>query len=343
MSSTFAVGMRVEVHGLKITTEDNGKIGIIIDSFTEDGVLYYVVDLGKDEDREIEVPGKNLRLVKPKPAKARPAAKPRPAPPRRRRRKLIRRKLSTPPKKKKKVIPESIRKLQQQIRRRKRSADIESSDPCMPSHLKKYTNPKRKSPPIPANDCPVGTVERGNDGRDYIVKSYTSKDKLIHRWFVLKKQPTLNQMIPPQSQPDVVELYPCLPSTLKRYTNRKTLPPIPANECELGTVKTGNDGKEYIVRTSKNKQDMSIHRWYVLKKKSTTPRPTRRSPTPPPLRKAALWVKDDQGHMRRREEGERTYYGAIEAIEARAKARESLERVRALARRIRGSPSPLPF
>ena len=39
------------------------------------------------------------------------------------------------------------------------------------SEVAKYQN--RKSPPYPANNCPEGTVMKGNDGNDYIAKANT--------------------------------------------------------------------------------------------------------------------------------------------------------------------------
>ena len=46
------------------------------------------------------------------------------------------------------------------------------------SVFEKYS--KRSSPPIPANECPVGYIAIGNDGLEYITKPFGSKQ--TNRW-----------------------------------------------------------------------------------------------------------------------------------------------------------------
>ena len=57
--------------------------------------------------------------------------------------------------------------------------DIVFSRPCKKSKKKKYL--KRKAPPIPANECKIGTIREGNDGYNWkVIESGKSR-----RW---KKQ-----------------------------------------------------------------------------------------------------------------------------------------------------------
>ena len=53
---------------------------------------------------------------------------------------------------------------------------------CVEQTAKKYTN--RKSPPYPANVCPVGDKKKGNDGKMYIVSEPNKNG--VSRW-VLEK------------------------------------------------------------------------------------------------------------------------------------------------------------
>lgn len=46
------------------------------------------------------------------------------------------------------------------------------------SQYKKYST--RASPPYPANECPQGMVQKGNDGKDYVVSAPNAKG--IKRW-----------------------------------------------------------------------------------------------------------------------------------------------------------------
>ena len=53
---------------------------------------------------------------------------------------------------------------------------------CVEQTAKKYTN--RKSPPYPANVCPVGDKKKGNDGKMYVVSEPNKNG--VSRW-VLEK------------------------------------------------------------------------------------------------------------------------------------------------------------
>ena len=45
--------------------------------------------------------------------------------------------------------------------------DIVFSRTCKKSKKKKYL--KRKAPPIPANECKIGTIRKGNDGYNWVI------------------------------------------------------------------------------------------------------------------------------------------------------------------------------
>ena len=47
-----------------------------------------------------------------------------------------------------------------------------------PSQYKKYST--RPSPPFPANECPEGLVQQGNDGNNYVVSAPNAKG--VKRW-----------------------------------------------------------------------------------------------------------------------------------------------------------------
>lgn len=50
----------------------------------------------------------------------------------------------------------------------------------------------------------------------------------------------------------------CVPSFSAKYLGRKS-PPIPANQCPPFTIRTGNDGKQYIAKPDKN----NVNRWVL--------------------------------------------------------------------------------
>ena len=52
-----------------------------------------------------------------------------------------------------------------------------------PSQWKKYST--RASPPFPANECPEGMVQKGNDGNDYVVSPPNAKGS--KRWTKVSK------------------------------------------------------------------------------------------------------------------------------------------------------------
>jgi len=59
---------------------------------------------------------------------------------------------------------------------------------CTPSSAPKYN--KRPSPPIPANDCDIGTIATGNDGKSYQIVAFNSKAGVSHRWVSCDKAST---------------------------------------------------------------------------------------------------------------------------------------------------------
>ena len=57
---------------------------------------------------------------------------------------------------------------------------------CRKSKESKYIN--RKSPPIPADKCKIGTIKKGNDGNKYYVGEVKSKSGKYHKWLKYKNQ-----------------------------------------------------------------------------------------------------------------------------------------------------------
>ena len=57
-----------------------------------------------------------------------------------------------------------------------------SASNSTPSQWKKYST--RKSPPYPANECPEGMVQQGNDGNNYVVSAPNAKG--VKRWQLCK-------------------------------------------------------------------------------------------------------------------------------------------------------------
>ena len=66
---------------------------------------------------------------------------------------------------------------------------------CVEQTTKKYTN--RKSPPYPANVCPVGDKKKGNDGKMYVVSEPNKNG--VSRW-VLEKTCLLYTSPSPRDQ-----------------------------------------------------------------------------------------------------------------------------------------------
>lgn len=56
---------------------------------------------------------------------------------------------------------------------------------CLESNNPKYL--KRSSPPIPANDCDLGTISNGNDGKPYQIVGFNSKSGVSYKWVSCKK------------------------------------------------------------------------------------------------------------------------------------------------------------
>lgn len=59
---------------------------------------------------------------------------------------------------------------------------------CVESNAPKYL--KRPSPPIPANECDIGTIATGNDGNPYQIVAFNSKAGVSHRWVSCDKAST---------------------------------------------------------------------------------------------------------------------------------------------------------
>lgn len=78
----------------------------------------------------------------------------------------------------------------------------------------------------------------------------------------------------------------CTPSKRSKYhkLSRKS-PPIPANECEAGIVKTGNDGRKYVAKPNKN----NVNRW-VLVNPAKKPRKRRKQQHKPAQTDKDGWI-----------------------------------------------------
>ena len=94
---------------------------------------------------------------------------------------------------------------------------------CVEQTTKKYTN--RKSPPYPANVCPVGDKKKGNDGKMYVVSEPNKNG--VSRWVlektsrkVDKKAASVKVAKKPSSKKSS-KLKPCKPGQVRNpKTNR---------------------------------------------------------------------------------------------------------------------------
>ena len=147
-----------------------------------------------------------------------------------------------------------------------------------PSQWKKYST--RASPPFPANECPEGMVQKGNDGNDYVVSPPNAKGS--KRWTKVSKtaspKPAAKKASPKPApakkklflgsrfpSPGSLAASGCVQYTqanttaakFKKYSTRPS-PPFPANECPEGMILKGNDGNHYVVSAPNAK---GIKRW----------------------------------------------------------------------------------
>jgi len=117
---------------------------------------------------------------------------------------------------------------------------------CVMRFEKKYA--ERSSPPIPANDCSVGTVASGNDGMSYEVVRFNSKSGKSNRWVKCngnktKCQPTKKKLV--QSKPKA-KAKAKAKSTAK--AEKKTCPPgkvlSPKGRCVIDRSKPAKATKK---------------------------------------------------------------------------------------------------
>jgi len=107
---------------------------------------------------------------------------------------------------------------------------------CRKDKGPKYIN--RKSPPIPANNCKIGTVKKGNDGNKYYIGEVKSKTGTYYKWLKCKGK--------------------CDIKISKVKNNKK---------CKLGEVlKKGYTRKGYITKTGKQTKDIVIKSKCIKKK-----------------------------------------------------------------------------
>ena len=145
---------------------------------------------------------------------------------------------------------------------------------CVKQTTKKYTSPKRKSPPYPANEC-CGEIYEGNDGNTY--ESVADK-KGICKWKKISSKPRKEHVKDTKKRNSKK----CVKQTTKKYTSAKRKsPPYPANEC-CGKEMMGNNKKMW--RSVRNKK--GVCQWKQVKSTSgkeqnRKSKCTKRNPAPP--------------------------------------------------------------
>jgi DNA ligase-1 len=187
-----------------------------------------------------------------------------------------------------KVLLAKVPQQQQQQQQQK-----QQQNKCVVSTEAKYRS--RKSPPIPANECPDQTIRPGNDGKMYINKKAANG---THRWVLYKapvpakvtkqavqakqvsKKPTPVKQVQKQKP---VQTSTCVQSTEAKYRSRKS-PPIPANECPDDTIRTGNDGKLYVNKKGSN----GVRRWVLYKGVAPAPAVVKTHAPPRPQAPAVI-------------------------------------------------------
>ena len=125
------------------------------------------------------------------------------------------------------------------------------------AHYKKYTpGGGRKSPGVSATKFPIGTVKKGLDGNNWVIKQASNRTK---RWV------KVNSFGKRKSKSDNAHY--------TKYTpggGRKS-PGLSATKFPIGTVKTGLDGNNWVIKVVSN----GTKRWVKLRK-TRKPRKTRR-------------------------------------------------------------------
>ena len=145
---------------------------------------------------------------------------------------------------------------------------------CVKQTTKKYTSPKRKSPPYPANEC-CGEIYEGNDGNTW--ESIKNK-KGICQWKKISSKPK-KEYAKDTKEKDSKK---CVKQTTKKYTSAKRKsPPYPANEC-CGKELMGNNKKMW--KSIRNKK--GVCQWKQVKSTSgkeqnRKSKCTKRNPAPP--------------------------------------------------------------
>ena len=145
---------------------------------------------------------------------------------------------------------------------------------CVKQTTKKYTSPKRKSPPYPANEC-CGEIYEGNDGNTW--ESIKNK-KGICQWKKISSKPR-KEYVKDTREKDSKK---CVKQTTKKYTSAKRKsPPYPANEC-CGKELMGNNKKMW--KSIRNKK--GVCQWKQVKsptgkEQNRKSKCTKRNPAPP--------------------------------------------------------------
>ena len=145
---------------------------------------------------------------------------------------------------------------------------------CVKQTNKKYTSPKRKSPPYPANEC-CGEIYEGNDGNKW--ESIKNK-KGVCQWKKISSKPR-KEYVKDTVEKDSKK---CLKQTTKKYTSpKRKSPPYPANEC-CGKELMGNNKKMW--KSIRNKK--GVCQWKQVKslsgkEQNKKSKCTKRNPEPP--------------------------------------------------------------
>ena len=145
---------------------------------------------------------------------------------------------------------------------------------CVKQTNKKYTSPKRKSPPYPANEC-CGEIYEGNDGNTW--ESIKNK-KGICQWKKISSKPR-KEYVKDKREKDKKK---CVKQTTKKYTSpKRKSPPYPANEC-CGKELMGNNKKMWKSRRNKK----GVCQWKQVKsptgkEQNRKSKCTKRNPAPP--------------------------------------------------------------
>tara|TARA_Y100000389_G_scaffold9587_2_gene8910 strand:- start:25 stop:1224 length:1200 start_codon:yes stop_codon:yes gene_type:complete len=145
---------------------------------------------------------------------------------------------------------------------------------CVKQTTKKYTSPKRKSPPYPANEC-CGETYEGNDGNTY--ESIANK-KGVCQWKKISSK-SRKEHVKDTKEKDSKK---CVKQTTKKYSSpKRKSPPYSANEC-CGKELMGNNKKMWkSIRNKKGVCQWKQVKSPIGKEENRKSKCTKRNPAPP--------------------------------------------------------------